>query len=171
MSLTKRISGDYTIQSIDASDKININTSLVTINGNLVVTGATAAIETTNTNIWDNIVTLNAGTSPGTPPTLDAGLLVDRGTQANVSIIWSEANKKWQTTNDGTTYGNILLAGIPTGNINITGVALYDTANVVTAYTGTVSGGGSGVYVDNGSATQQELVTKSKALAFSIIFG
>jgi hypothetical protein len=170
MSSTKRILGDYTIQSINPTDKVNINTSLVTINGNLLVTGSQTSLNTTNTSIYDNIITLNAGTSPGSPPVLDAGLLVDRGMQANVELRWHESVQRWQITNDGTTYANIATTSA-TGNIDITGFSLYDTANTVTFYTGTVSSGKSGVFVDNTIGTQQELATKSAAIAYSIIFG
>ena len=45
----------------------------------------------------------------------------------------------------------------------------YSGYNVV--YAQTPSGGGSGIFVTNSTTQQQELVTKSKALAFSIIFG
>ena len=43
MSLTKRISGDYNIVSVGTSDSVNITTNTVTINGNLVVSGAIIA--------------------------------------------------------------------------------------------------------------------------------
>ena len=170
MASTKRILGDYTIQSINPTDKVNINTSLVTINGNLIVTGAQTSLNTTNTSIYDNIITLNAGTSPGALPVLDAGLLVDRGLQANVELRWHETIQRWQITNDGTNYANIATAST-TGNINITGLTVYDTGNTVTFYTGTVSSGKSGIYVDNTTASKQELATKSAAIAYSIIFG
>jgi hypothetical protein len=170
MSTTKRILGDYTIQSVVPTDRVNINTSLVTINGNLLVTGQQTTIDSTNTQLWDNIITLNAGTSPGTTPVLDAGIEVDRGTQANVRLLWKESVKQWQITNDGATYANIATS-TATGNINITGLAVYDTANTVTFYTGTVSSGKSGIFVDNTIGTQQELATKSAAIAYSIIFG
>ena len=170
MASTKRILGDYTIQTINPADKVNINTSLVTINGNLIVTGEQTSIDTTNTTIWDNIITLNGGTSPGTAPVLDAGIEVDRGTQANVQLRWHEAVQQWQITNNGSTFANIATA-TATGNINITGLTVYDTGNTVTFYTGTVSSGKSGIYVDNTTASKQELATKSAAIAYSIIFG
>jgi hypothetical protein len=90
---------------------------------------------------------------------------------ANVTLRWSESNAHWQITNDGTTFYNIATAGGVSGNINITGISLYDTANTVTLYTGTISSGKSGLFVDNTNGTQQELATKSAAIAYSIIFG
>lgn len=170
MASIKRIFGDYTIQSVVSTDKININTSLVTINGNLLVTGNTTTINTTNLTVEDNIITLNGNVSSSTAPTLNAGIEVNRGSAANVSLRWNESVDAWQITNNGSTFANIATAS-SSGNINITGLSIYDTANVVTFYTGTVSGGKSGILVDNSNGTKQELATKSAAIAYSIIFG
>ena len=153
-------------------DNYTINVPLMTVNGNLVVTGNTASIASTNTTIWDNIITLNGGLSNSNPPNpLGAGIEVDRGTSANVALKWNESAAHWQITNDGSTYYNIATAGGTSGNINITGITLYDTANATTVYTGTVSSGKSGIFVDNTTGNQQELATKSAAIAYSIIFG
>lgn len=183
MSTTKRISGNYTIQSLNPADQVAINTSQLTINGNLVVLGTTSQIESTNTNIWDNIVVLNAGTT-GTP-TLNAGLLVDRGTSANVSIQWTESVQKWQITNDGTNFANIT-TGVPgianvyadssptlSANLYLNGHTIYSnpSAGNVQLSLNTASSGGSGVYVTNTLTTNAELVTKAKAVAYSIVFG
>lgn len=110
MALNKRINTSYTLKTINASDSVTMDTSLVTITGNLIVLGSQAAISTTNTTLFDNIITLNAGLSPGIAPTLNAGIEVDRGTQANVQLRWNESLLKWQITTDGTAYGNIAVA-------------------------------------------------------------
>ena len=39
MSSVKRVSGDYTIQSVGATDVVNVNSPFVNINGNLTVSG------------------------------------------------------------------------------------------------------------------------------------
>jgi len=39
MSTNKRISGNYTIETLNSGDEITLTTSKVTINGNLQVTG------------------------------------------------------------------------------------------------------------------------------------
>jgi len=49
MSTVKRISGEYTIQSIGASDPINLISSAVNIDGNLTVTGNLTGIGAVNT--------------------------------------------------------------------------------------------------------------------------
>lgn len=141
----------------------------MTVHGNLNVTGNSTNVYTTNLSVEDNIITLNANVT-GTP-TLDSGIMINRGSSANVYILWNETTKTWQITNDGTNYGNILTAGGTVGNINITGITLYDTANGLTVYGGTVSSGKSGLFVDNSNGSGQELATKSAAIAYSIIFG
>lgn len=48
-------------------------------------------------------------------------------------------------------------------------VSTVDSGNVV-VYSNAVSGGGSGIYVANSTGTDQELVTKRKAIVYSLIF-
>ena len=38
---------------------------------------------------------------------VNAGIEVDRGSSANVSLLWNESSDKWTFTNDGTTYYDI----------------------------------------------------------------
>ena len=154
-------------------DSYTINVPSMTVNGNLVVTGNTSVIESTNTSIYDNNVVLNAGLSPSTAPTLNAGITVDRGTQANVVLQWNESVKSWQLTNDGTNYGNVIVSYGTNGNINITGTTLYTNSahGSIQIFANTAGSGGSGVYVTNTQTTDAELVTKAKAVAYSIVFG
>lgn len=149
-------------------DSYTINVPLMTVNGNLVISGTSTEVTTTNTSITDNIITLNKGETGSGVSLVYSGVEVDRGLQANTAIRWNESILKWQITNDGSAYGNIAVTG---GNINLTGITLYDTANTVTAYTGTVGSGKSGLFVDNTIGSQQELATKGAAIAYSIIFG
>jgi hypothetical protein len=154
-------------------DSYTINVPLMTVNGNLVVTGNTSVIESTNTSIYDNNIVLNAGLSPNIAPSLNAGITVDRGTQANVVLQWNESVKSWQLTNNGTNYGNVIVSSGTNGNINITGATLYtnSTNGSIQIFANTAGSGGSGVYVTNTQTTDAELVTKAKAVAYSIVFG
>jgi hypothetical protein len=52
-----------------------------------------------------------------------------------------------------------------------TSVAPTTLSGNVVMYAQTAGGGGSGLYVNNESYTEQELATKSKAITYSIIFG
>jgi hypothetical protein len=105
MPVVKRLNDDFVIDNkIKANANITLSTNTVYIQGNLVVGGNATAITKTDLNITDNIITVNAGeTGPGV--TLGtAGLNVDRGSFANVALLWSEALGKWVLTDDGTTY-------------------------------------------------------------------
>lgn len=199
MSTVKNIRGDYTINSINSSDKVNINTSLVTINGNLLVNGNTTTINTTTLDVQDNTIVLNSNLWANTAPSLDAGILINRGSYANVELKWNESIDAWQITNDGSTYANIATTS-SSGGIEITAnldmhtytiysgntdylhfadnVAIQNTpvapgaiAGNTVVYAQSAGSGGSGIYVSNDTYTEQELATRSKAIAFSIIFG
>jgi hypothetical protein len=183
MSTTKRISGNYNIQSVNPTDNINITTSLVTINGNLVVTGNSQSIVSTDSAITDSTITLNNGITVPNPN--GANIIVDRGSSPNVSMRWNETVTAWQLTDNGSTYANIATVGSslanvygdssPTlgGNLFLNGHTIYSgpTKGNVQIFANVANSGGSGVYVTNDVTTGGELVTKSKAIAFSIIFG
>lgn len=66
----------------------------VVIQGDLTVNGTVTHIDSTVVDIGDNIITLNSGTSGA--PTQNAGIEIDRGTSANVRIIWNEAKNRWE---------------------------------------------------------------------------
>jgi len=73
----------------------------------LYVGGNATAITKTDLNITDNTITLNAGET-GAGVTLNtAGIEVDRGSYANVAILWNETLGAWTLTNDGSTYESI----------------------------------------------------------------
>jgi hypothetical protein len=211
MSLQKNITSDWTIYSVNRNDRVIFDTNVVVINGNLDVRGNTTVISTTDTAIKDNKIILNdgeagAGVSAGT-----AGIEVDRGSLANVSVLWNETTDTWQLTEDGSTFVNIVATSTgltnliddptPTLGANLqvgsfwivsTGSVRIDPANSLlvnspvrlqyqpsfptstagenTLIGATPSTGGSGIFVVNAEAGQQELVTKSKAIVFSLIF-
>lgn len=178
MSTTKRINGDYTLQTLNPTDKINITSPTVTINGNLYITGNSQTVSTTNSAISDHVITLNNGLSNAQPPNpLGAAIEVDRGIEANVQIRWNETLTRWELTNDGTTYSSVTTsASLQNANVNITGFTIFDSTANVALYANAAAGGGSGLFINTGTtqpnvATKQELITKSRALAFSLILG
>jgi hypothetical protein len=109
MSVTKRIYGDYNISTeLDPTANITLSTHTVYIKGNLFVGGNATSVSKTDIEISDNIIVLNKG-EPGSGVTLGAaGIEIDRGLLANVSLRWNEAVDLWQITTDGTNYANIL---------------------------------------------------------------
>lgn len=108
MPVVKSFNTDYTVTNkIIPSANITLATNTVFIQGNLVVGGNATAITKTDLNITDNIITVNAGeTGPGVT-LITSGLNVDRGSYANVAILWNETIGRWTLTNDGSTYASI----------------------------------------------------------------
>jgi hypothetical protein len=115
--------------TIGLPDNVTIGNDL-TVTGNLIVSGSTAYINTTELLVEDNLVTLNSGTTGA--PSLNAGIEIERGTSANTDIRWNESLDVWQFTNDGTNYYTIkdfdtALATKTTDNLTQGSTNLYFT--------------------------------------------
>jgi hypothetical protein len=172
MSTTKRITGDYLITNKDTLNaNVIISTGTLFVDGNLQIGGNSQSISHTNTDITDNIIVLNKGeTGPGVSTPGFSGINIDRGTGQFVpGVRWDENLSAWQATNDGTTYKYIQLGSSPSANVY--GDSADSTNGSVQLFANTANSGGSGIYVTNTATTNAELVTKAKAIAFSIIFG
>ena len=89
-------------QNVATSSSVSFNTITV---GNLVVTGSQTSTSQANLNVADSIITLNSNVTGS--PTLNAGVVVERGTSANVDIRWNETLDRWEATSDGSTYTQI----------------------------------------------------------------
>jgi len=94
-------SGHNAAVTVGLPDNVEITGNLQ-VGGNLNVIGTVNSVNTTQINIEDNKVKLNS-TFSGTPTT-DAGIVVERGTETDVEILWNETNDKWTLTNNGTNY-------------------------------------------------------------------
>jgi hypothetical protein len=90
--------------TIGLPDDVTITGDL-TINGNLDVQGSINSISTTEINIVDNKINLNSNVTES--PIANAGIRVERGTSADVELIWNETSDQWTLTNDGTNYHEI----------------------------------------------------------------
>ena len=95
--------GNLIIDSAGGTVTVDDN---LTVTGNLTVSGTTTSVNTETVTVDDNIIVLN-NNEAGTP-SQNAGIEIERGTSANVLVRWNETSDKWETTNDGTTYGNIV---------------------------------------------------------------
>ena len=93
-TLTANIANVATLTAVNA-----------TLTGNLTVSGTTTYINTTQLNIGDNIVVLNADLPSNTAPTENAGINVNRGSSANVQLVWDESSDYW-TIGNTTFYAN-----------------------------------------------------------------
>tara|TARA_B110000503_G_scaffold142007_1_gene237385 strand:+ start:1479 stop:2543 length:1065 start_codon:yes stop_codon:yes gene_type:complete len=162
-----QVNGDYNIKAGEGA-KIVLDTGpaatggRVVITGNLVVQGETLAVEATNLNITDNVITLNTG-EDGPGVTLDySGIEIDRGDttsvnpstepQNNASFLWDEINNTW-----------ILAHGTAPGPFNYTfsRVRLKEILTSSTTDTGdlTLIGTGTGVVKVFGTTNYEDQVT------------
>ena len=113
---------DHSITSVKLSNNLTYGSDL-TITGNLSVTGTTTAVDTTYTNIQDPLIVLADGQTTGSP-TVDIGYIGLRGNQANIALIWNEANSTFAATytnsgvNDDTIVAINSYADFKANNVN-----------------------------------------------------
>lgn len=121
----------------------------VIIEGNLTVNGTTTTIDTLTLLVEDNIITLNSNVT-GTPST-DGGIEIERGTQANKTLVWDESEDKWSIgtetfvagTFEGNLSGSATQVDITDSNDTPDDNAAYQLLMVDTAGTGKT------IYTDN----------------------
>lgn len=101
MASYDRLTGDYYIETLtgpqgpgDIHITVGGGQKTVYINGNLVVIGTFTRVETVDTYIYDNIITLNADITGA--PFEDSGLEIGRGTSPNVYLKWNETIDWWE---------------------------------------------------------------------------
>jgi hypothetical protein len=121
IDLDSQTTGDYVATIIGTESQIDVSpneghNAAVTISlpddveivgnlqvgGNLNVIGTVNSVNTTQINIEDNKVKLNSNFTGA--PTTDAGVVVERGTESDVEILWNETSDKWTLTNNGSDY-------------------------------------------------------------------
>jgi len=91
---TTALSGDLQVNGNDIKSSggqsaITLSGDDVTINGDLIVSGAQTIIHTETISLDDNAIVLN-GNASGTA-SQDAGLVVHRGSDTNTAIFWDES--------------------------------------------------------------------------------
>jgi len=161
MSSTDRISGNYNLIAVNGNIDITANGGIgtTTIYGNLVVIGTQTSLQSIDTLVSDNIITLNASVINGVP-ILNAGIEVHRGDEPTVALRWSEAVKRWQVTSDGSFYANLMVRVEDDtdphlgGNLYVNGFEIrsYPNQNIILhpGFNGTASGQG-GVQLISGN--------------------
>ncbi len=136
------IAVDSSVVRTSGTQTINGNKTFgnnVTVTGNFTVSGTTTTINTETVNIADNIIVLNSNFT-GSSPTENAGIEVERGTQANKTFIWKESNDRWsfgsESVEAATFYGSFIgsitgspssLAGLSTDDLAEGSTNLYFT--------------------------------------------
>ena len=216
MSHTQRFSDNYKLESIGGAGTVEIEATSLTVTGNLIVAGTNTAVNSTNLDIADKTIVLNKGeTGAGVTSPVHSGIEIDRGTLTNTGLRYNDTSNKWELTNDGSTWADIL-AGASVGILNVVdditpqlGGALDVNGQTITSasngdividpngtgqlkinhevslqeqvsdpsstasynklYAKTPSNGGSGVFFVN-STSSDELVSKTKAMVFALIF-
>jgi len=111
----------------------------VTISGNLTIAGTATFVNTEELFVADNIITLLATYSSGTP-FLNGGIDVSRGSSQSASILWNESIDYWQ----------VGLSGSESTIITEAGSGLVKSNNELSVDFGTVS---SVSYVDAGTTS------------------
>ena len=131
-----------------------VNASGLILSGDLTVNGTTTTVNSNTVNIGDSIITLNSDETYSA--TQDAGIEVERGTDANVSLIWDETNNRW------TVGSETFVAGTFVGALTGTASAVTTNANL----TGDVTSVGNATSIASDIIVNAD-INSSAAIAFS----
>ena len=127
MSTVKRVSGEYTIQSIGASDPINLISPSVNIEGNLTVTGNAVLVGNINADKIFN------GTTSIEIPVTGGNANVTIGGTSNV-VVWATTGEYvtgLQSVTGNITGGNLRTAGQVSATGDVTGANINVSGNVL----------------------------------------
>jgi hypothetical protein len=105
--------------TVDGSTALTVDANGVTVAGNFTVSGTQTTVNSNTIALADNIITLNSDHTGA--PTQNAGILVERGDEADAQLRWNEGTDVWQFTNDGATYHPIPVTtdGLTEGSTNL----------------------------------------------------
>ena len=114
-------SSDVTFNDVTVSGSLysnDITASEVTINGNLTVTGTTTTVNTETIELADNIIVFNSNATGAA--TQDAGIEIERGDDANVTLLWDETANRWTVGDKNFVAANFFgnLTGDVTGQVS-----------------------------------------------------
>lgn len=152
-------------------DQITVQSTGVTITndleigGNLDVQGTTTTISSANLVVTDTIIELANGQASGS---LDAGIVIDRGSDTNVAIIWDESEDRFSlqyTIGDGSSISPINDSGpaslevddiIVNGTITVQSGDILPSASSVIQNIGSASDPWTNAYITelHGTASQ-----------------
>jgi hypothetical protein len=170
--ISSDVSGDIVIDSgadnIELIGDTNVTgnltvTSDATVLGNLTVQGTLTSIETTNTEISDNTITLNKGETGAGISSITSGIEVDRGTLDDASWKYSESTNSWEAR-EGSNLTAITSSEIDAGNVNISGNTISATSPNSDL---NLNSNGTGQVKING----RQVATDTDALMYAIVFG
>tara|TARA_R110002051_G_scaffold212271_1_gene277463 strand:- start:3359 stop:6805 length:3447 start_codon:yes stop_codon:yes gene_type:complete len=119
MSTSSNVVGNVFDSSVTASAD-----GSVTIEGDLTVEGTTTSIDTVNLTVEDKLIELAHGTAGA--PSGDAGIIIERGSSTNASLIWDESADEWvisTTSATGASSGDLTLtdANLRLADVTVSG--------------------------------------------------
>ena len=170
--ISSDISGDIIIDSgadnIELIGNTNVTGDLsvsanTIIYGDLTVQGTTTSINTTDTEITDNILLLNQGETGSGVSKGTSGIEIARGSLFNASWKWNEVTGRWEAK-EGTDLTAIAVAEINAGNVNIANNTIVPTD---TNGDLNLNSNGTGKVLING----RQAATDTDALMYAIVFG
>jgi hypothetical protein len=123
----------------------------VVISGNLDITGTVTNVDSTNLLVEDALIVVARNQSTGT---LDAGIVIERGSDSSQAVMWDESANTFVFADVGSE------TGATSGNVAISSYAAVRTGNLQTAQLtiGTLSTNNSAtsMLVENGSGVVQK---------------
>jgi hypothetical protein len=202
MFSTKRFEGSLTIATVGETSIITLHSPVVVIEGDLdvrgtAVSGSLVSLETTNTVVQDNIITLNGGATGVPLNSLTSGIEVNRGTRPTVGIRWNENLARWEFTDDNINWYEIgkgpflkhvvedlapqLGGDLDTNDwairlTRLTGARIpTNNPNYIAVYGAPTGAGGTGIKFVGYSAKsstylRDELVSRKKSIVHALIF-
>ena len=90
----------------------------LTVTGNLTVNGTTTTVNSNDVTIGDATIFLNSDLEIDTAPSEDSGLIINRGSEADATLLWNETEDYWEIGN-----------GISNQRILTTGDSFLNTIN------------------------------------------
>ena len=103
MNTYKRIDGDYTIQSVNATDRVVIDSNTVDVQGNLTVSGNLTYINTTELEVNDPFILLNRSNTESYSS--NAGVLTHKTASTFAGIRYNVTDDRWELSSSTDTSG------------------------------------------------------------------
>ena len=148
-------SGEISIgQAVATTSNVTFNN--MTVSGNLTVSGTTTTVNTETISLADNQIVLNSNATGSASE--NAGIEIERGDDANKTLIWDESNDRW------TVGSETFVAGTFIGNL--TGTA--SSATTLTSLTASITELN---YVDGVTSAIQTQLDAKAALASPALTG
>ena len=137
------------------TDQVNMNDDLI-VTGNLTVSGTTTTVDTNELTVKDRMILLASGATGS--PTLDVGLLFNRGNQGNAAFFYDESVSTFKLSDTKDPLSNTALSPVTKSNLDV-GILTATTvtlngADLATAITDNRSGAISTVFATNLTASR-----------------